>query len=234
MLITFSWSCHRSSSDISSQGFFNRVAAEQQPAAVAGVRLTQQAPSRGFAVYGCLSELRLTATGNGCVCTVSGASAVVGAGSTSVLRFLPLRLAEAGSSSAVASATASSVVVLFFGGLPRLAWQAVAHLLPSCCAGSSGLPLQGLLLLHQPAARLPVRDSNIWNQSSSRLLWCCGYRLLFRCCSSVAAAVLLLFYCCCCCCCRCVADVIAADTKHKQYFARRSMGWIMYRFWSQK
>lgn len=171
MLITFSWSCHRSSRDISSKGFFDRVAAS------GGCRSLPDAASvrQVVSVYCCLSELRLTATGNGCVCTITGASAVVGAGSTSVLRFLPLRLAGAGSNSAMASVVvASSVVVLFFGGLPRLAWQAVARLLPSCCAGSRGQGLL-LLLLLRPAARLPVRDSSMWNQTSNHLLRCCGY-----------------------------------------------------------
>jgi hypothetical protein len=60
----------------------------------------------------------LTWSGRGCICALRGASAVVGAGTTSVLGFLPLRLAGAGSCS-ILSITSSSVV--FFEVLPRLA-----------------------------------------------------------------------------------------------------------------
>lgn len=89
-------------------------------------------------------------TAKGCICTVKGASAAVGAGSTSVLRFLPLRLAGAGSGSVPSSDTTSLVLA----GLPRFAEHLQFLWMTAACGSSS----MGLLL---PTAMPTLRDNNI-------------------------------------------------------------------------
>lgn len=95
-----------------------------------------------------LRKVCLFLTAAGCISTVKGASAAVGAGSTSVFFFLPLRLAGAGCSSTV-SMTASSVVR---DGLPRLALH-VHCLGATTVAGSSSS-----LLLHPAKLALRARS----------------------------------------------------------------------------